>query len=546
MRAASDAYEQLRDRRELERLAPAPRPGRATCGIVSERSKKTLAYDVREPARLAHERVAVQQHERSCREALDQRLEQARGARAGARGRRRRSRCGPGPAAGRRALASSARRARRRTVVADREVEPAAVGGDRLQRDEAVGAGASRPRRATASTPTPRRRARSAAPGATRSPRARPAPRQLTRPRGGGKPSSISSTSVLVARSSAPRTRAGRSRAGARTPPSSVGSQPKCAASARIARRYVTAGRDVRPLARVVALREQPAELVQRAGGARRIAVRVVVDERDARSVLLEVTLLLECLVSRGVGRPTRSGGRRDRSSASTGPSASVSTASAASASSASRLGRGQRRDAAPRALVLGERGRDRRRPARAARARARSRRGPRRSARRARGTGCSSRRRPSARRWSTPPRRRGTSTPRAPAPRGCRSPSRRTRRPSTGHDAVVGVEARRGQPAQAGQVLEHAGDERARAAESGRARRRRRSGCGRPPRARSARGRRCRRCRATASAPARRRAPAAWRRRGSSRAPAAARRRPAARARAAVEISCWPWPSSA
>ena len=56
--------------------------------------------------------------------------------------------------------------------------------------------------------------------------------------------------------------------------------------------------RDVRPLTRVGALREQAAELVQARRRPAQDPVRVVVDEADRVSVLQEVTLLLECLVS--------------------------------------------------------------------------------------------------------------------------------------------------------------------------------------------------------------------------------------------------------
>ena len=218
----------------------------------------------------------------------------------------------------------------------------------------------------------------------------------------------------------------------------------------------------MRPLARVGALREPPAERVQRVGRPRAGSRARGGRRAGRRSVLLEVALLLECLVSRRVGLPLGpSHGQVERRQP--GPSAPVRTASAASASSASRWVAGRRRCRARRA-----RPRDaspgRPRPARAARARARSRRARRRSARRARGTGCSSRRRPSARRWSTPPRRRAktdgtrTGASRLSWPQQMNAPG-----PVLGHDAVVGVEARRGQAAEAREVLEHAGDERAR-----------------------------------------------------------------------------------
>jgi hypothetical protein len=46
--------------------------------MVRERFEEHVPVHVREPARLAHERVAVEQHEGGLGEALDERLEEAR------------------------------------------------------------------------------------------------------------------------------------------------------------------------------------------------------------------------------------------------------------------------------------------------------------------------------------------------------------------------------------------------------------------------------------------------------------------------------------
>ena len=126
-------------------------------------------------------------------------------------------------------------------------------------------------------------------------------------------------------------------------------------------------------------------------------------------------------------------------------------------------------------------------------------------------------------------------------------APARERARPVLRDDAVVRVEARRRQAAQrrAGARARRRGT-RAPRPRADRRRPRRGSGCARRPRARSGCARRCRRRRATASARATRRARAARRRRGSSRARGPARPPRGARVRAAVEISCWPCPSSA
>ena len=132
-----------------------------------------------------------------------------------------------------------------------------------------------------------------------------PAPRQFTASSGGGKPSSISSASVLVARSSERRV---LERVDAQ--PVLEARPPRRALDPEVRREHADRppvgddGRDVRPLARVVALGEQPAELVERPRRLPQDAVRVMVDEPRSSSVLLEVTLVLEFLVLRGVGRP--------------------------------------------------------------------------------------------------------------------------------------------------------------------------------------------------------------------------------------------------
>ena len=161
MRAASDAYSSF----ETGASSSASRSASAGRDDVRDRQREVeedVAVDVREPAGLAHERVAVQQHERRVAEALDQRLEQP-GSRA------REGEVGVAEAgvdlhrqriAGR--LVRLERReqrpsARRRT----RRVQPAAVGGDRLQRDEASLARASRPSSATRLRPRATRSIRS-------------------------------------------------------------------------------------------------------------------------------------------------------------------------------------------------------------------------------------------------------------------------------------------------------------------------------------------------------------------------------------------------
>ena len=93
---------------------------------------------MREPSRLSHERVAVQQHEGRLPEALDQRLQVGR---VGSR----EVQVGVAEAAvhldGQR-VSGRLVRVERRDDVLRHAVEPAAVGGNRLQRNEAVGAGA--------------------------------------------------------------------------------------------------------------------------------------------------------------------------------------------------------------------------------------------------------------------------------------------------------------------------------------------------------------------------------------------------------------------
>ena len=210
--------EQLGDRRQLERLPHhLGRPG-----DVRDRQREVevdVAVDVRQPARLADERVAVQQHERRGRVALDGGLEPAgvgtgqqqvgvaeagvhlHGQRVGGVGveripeRKLEQRLRPQP--------RSARGKGRpgRLDVGRAHVEARAVGRDRLQPGEAACTRRRRPRRARAPgsrrrspRALPRRPARSASPGArgsrqarpsapSRSPRRRPDSR---RPRAGG------------------------------------------------------------------------------------------------------------------------------------------------------------------------------------------------------------------------------------------------------------------------------------------------------------------------------------------------------------------------
>ena len=108
-----------------------------------------VAVDVGEPARLAHERVAVEEHERRLAEALDQRLEVARVHRREeevgvAEARMHLDRQGPAGLLvrlerGKQHLSDAASfdsvGAGRRPQTL--EIEPAAIGGDRLQSDEA-------------------------------------------------------------------------------------------------------------------------------------------------------------------------------------------------------------------------------------------------------------------------------------------------------------------------------------------------------------------------------------------------------------------------
>ena len=304
--------------------------------------------------------------------------------------------------------------------------------------------------------------------------------------------------------------------------------------------------RDVRPLARVGALGEEPAELVELAGGARRIPCAWWSTSAIALSTSRSGPAARMPRPPRS--RPSHSERRTARyDSASTAPSAPISTSSAASASSASSCVAGRRTIPRARALVLGDRRRvdlDRlgrlepalepvepggdqaaEREVRVAARVARLQLGVRRRLLGARGTATATR----------------TGASRLSWPQQANAPAQYcgTMR---WYELKLGAVS----PQRPGQVLEHAGDERAASSESPSARPRRGSGCARRPRARSGRGRRCRRSRATASARARRRGRAARRRRGSSRARAAARPRPAAPARAPVEISCWPWPSSA
>ena len=227
---------------------------------------------MRQPAGLPHEGVAVQQHERRLAEALDQRLQVAR---VGAP----QVQVGVAEPAvhldGER-IAGRLVRLERGDDVLGHAVEPAAVGRDRLQRGEAVLAG-------------PLRRG-----GGALATGLEPQNRQ------GGAAGEVAE--LLPARAGARRRVAvveeqelgvGGADEGRRVPARVGRESPRIdGLLVRLAAQVLGelrdrapvrgAGRDVRPLARVGALGEEPAELVE----ARRVRaqdpVRVLVDEADA------------------------------------------------------------------------------------------------------------------------------------------------------------------------------------------------------------------------------------------------------------------------
>ena len=98
---------------------------------------------------------------------------------------------------------------------------------------------------------------------------------------GGGKPSSTSSQSVFVARRSDDAYSSGSRAQPVRV--DRVLRRLDAEVSRELADRAPVgeAGRDVRPLARIGALREEPAELVERRRRRAQDPVRVVVDEAD-------------------------------------------------------------------------------------------------------------------------------------------------------------------------------------------------------------------------------------------------------------------------
>ena len=136
------ACAQRRTRRAASTPAPARAPPAMLCGTrdVRDRQRQVephVAVHVCEPAGFADERIAVQQHERRLAESLEQRLEVGGSARQRWRSASPNPQCtctGSGsPVA---SFASSAE-----ITSSGNAVEPAAISGDRLQRDEARLAG---------------------------------------------------------------------------------------------------------------------------------------------------------------------------------------------------------------------------------------------------------------------------------------------------------------------------------------------------------------------------------------------------------------------
>ena len=323
---------------------------------------------MREPARLAHERVAVQEHERRLRRTARSAASAARGATAAVTGRRRRSpvcTCtGSGsPVA---ALSSSAPITSR-----CRSTQPAPVGGDRLR------------------APRNRRRARVATAAARcrldPQHRERRAPRDLAQlapvHRELRRREAVVDQQRLRARRAQQRgrvLRAGRAQPVLEHRRARRGSTPKCAASTPIARRYVTAVATCGHWRGSSLSENSPRNSSSVRGGSRRMPCACW------------STTAIELSTSRSdpgarIPRPprsrppTRSGGRPGRSARGRHRARPSSTSSAASASSASAWVAGSGVDPARRALLVRQRRRvdvDRR-PA--ASARARSRRAPRR-----------------------------------------------------------------------------------------------------------------------------------------------------------------------
>ena len=155
----------------------------------------------------------------------------------------------------------------RRRPAPDDVVEAAAVGGDRLQR--------RRSRRRARRQPRRRRRvlqAPSAAPAARAQPASSPSSRHSMP--GPGRREAVVDEQQLRPRRAQQRRRVlvrlGRQPV-RRRPPARSARTPKCAASSRIARRYVTPRRDVRPLARVGLSENRPRNSSSVAGGPRRM-----------------------------------------------------------------------------------------------------------------------------------------------------------------------------------------------------------------------------------------------------------------------------------
>ena len=280
---------------------------------------------MRQPAGFAHERVAVQQHERRLVEALDQRLEVRRVGAPEDAGRNRRSRSAPAPAADRRPRSPPVlRRALEQRLRGDllRDlyrsprplrggvVEPAAVRRDRLQRSETF-------RRAP---PPSRSRARfSRRRNASRHEAQRQdasSPSRCHSTRGSGRRKAVVDEQDLRARRAQERRRV------------LVRLARKAMRVDRVLRRLDAqmrgelahgapvreAGRDVRPLARVVALREEAAKLVERRRRLAEEPVRVVVDEADRAQYFGSDPVARMPRLPPGM-RPTPNGGRPGRTS---------------------------------------------------------------------------------------------------------------------------------------------------------------------------------------------------------------------------------------
>ena len=262
--------QQLRGRGELERFGE----GGGRAGDVRNRQRQIeedVAVDVREPARLAHERVAMEQHEGRLAEALHERLQ------IGGIGALE-VKVGVAEAAvhldGQRVSGRLVRLERGDDLLAD-AVEPAAIGGDRLQRGVPV-----RPRPgdglggAVAARLQPEN-----GPGRESGDLGELLPRGADV---GRRVAVVEQQQLGVRR---PQERGGvlarveLEPAGVDGP--LVGLAAEVPGDQRDRSPVGDAARDVRPLARIVALGEEPAELVEARRRRAQDPVRVLIDERD-------------------------------------------------------------------------------------------------------------------------------------------------------------------------------------------------------------------------------------------------------------------------